>query len=99
MENQHRQIKGYRELSAEEIAMMNEVKDLGLQLQAVVTKVQAHVTAQFNSVQAIEDNEDAGMELTRLLSAEPDQWAHRGKQNLQDGLMCLTRAIAQPTFF
>ncbi|TXH50791.1 MAG: hypothetical protein E6Q97_19660 [Desulfurellales bacterium] len=29
MENQHRQIKGYRELSEQEIALMNEVKSLG----------------------------------------------------------------------
>lgn len=27
MENQHRQIKGYRELSQEEIDLMNEVKE------------------------------------------------------------------------
>lgn len=29
MENQHRVIKGYRELSEQEIALMNEVKSLG----------------------------------------------------------------------
>jgi len=28
MENQHREIKGYRELSADEIALMNEVWSL-----------------------------------------------------------------------
>ena len=27
MENQHRQIKGYRELSADEIAVMNSIKE------------------------------------------------------------------------
>ncbi len=29
MENQHRQIKGYRELSQEEIDLMNKIKKLG----------------------------------------------------------------------
>ncbi len=29
MDNQHREIKGYRELDAEEIALMNEIKELG----------------------------------------------------------------------
>ena len=29
MENQHRKIKGYRELSENEIATMNEIKELG----------------------------------------------------------------------
>ena len=30
MENQHRQIKGYRELTQEEINLMNEVKQKGV---------------------------------------------------------------------
>lgn len=41
VENQHRQIKGYRDLTAEEIAAMNAVKSLGeqvgTQLDAVAT--------------------------------------------------------------
>lgn len=41
MENQHRQIKGYRELSAEEIALMNEVKNTGAQLGELVAKLRA----------------------------------------------------------
>ena len=32
MENQHREIKGYRELSETEIAMMNEIKMKGADL-------------------------------------------------------------------
>jgi hypothetical protein len=42
MENQHRQIKGYRELSAEEIAAMNEVKEAGIVLGALVEKLRAN---------------------------------------------------------
>jgi hypothetical protein len=38
MENQHRQIKGYRELSAEEIALMNEIKSKGAELGSLVDK-------------------------------------------------------------
>lgn len=41
MDNQHRQIKGYRELSAGEIALMNEVKTMGLQLGCLVDKLRA----------------------------------------------------------
>ena len=40
MENQHRQIKGYRELSAEEIALMNEIKTKGAELGALVLRLQ-----------------------------------------------------------
>jgi len=36
MENQHRQIKGYRELNPEEIALMNNIKALGVPIHDVV---------------------------------------------------------------
>lgn len=39
MENQHREIKGYRELSVEEIALMNEIKEKGKELGELVAKV------------------------------------------------------------
>jgi hypothetical protein len=36
MENQHRHIAGYRELSHDEIAVMNGIKGLGQQLEVLV---------------------------------------------------------------
>lgn len=39
MENQHRQIKGYRELDAHEIGLMNEIKAKGAELEALVQKL------------------------------------------------------------
>lgn len=39
MDNQHRQIKGYRELSQGEIDLMNEIKAKGVELGALVTKL------------------------------------------------------------
>lgn len=41
MENQHRQIKGYRELSQEEINLMNEIKSKGAELGELVAKLRA----------------------------------------------------------
>ena len=41
MENQHRQIKGYRELSQDEIDLMNEIKVIGVGLGALVTKLRS----------------------------------------------------------
>ena len=41
MENQHQHIKGYRDLSAEEIGLMNEIKAKGEELGALVTKLRA----------------------------------------------------------
>ncbi len=40
MENQHRQIKGYRELSQEEIDTMNEIKSKGAELGELVAKLE-----------------------------------------------------------
>lgn len=39
MENQHRKIKGYRELSQEEIDLMNEIKTMGIALGELVDKL------------------------------------------------------------
>lgn len=39
MDNQHRQIKGYRELSPEEIALMNEIKAKGAEIGSLVEKL------------------------------------------------------------
>ena len=41
MDNQHRQIKGYRELSAEEIALMNTIKEKGAELGGMVAKLRS----------------------------------------------------------
>lgn len=41
MENQHRKIKGYRELTQEEINLMNEIKEKGVELGQLVGKLRA----------------------------------------------------------
>ncbi len=41
MENQHRHIKGFRDLSEEEIALMNEIKTKGAELGELVEKLRA----------------------------------------------------------
>ena len=38
-------------------------------------------------------------EFERLTNAEPHHWVATGATNLQQGLMALTRAVAQPTSF
>lgn len=41
MDNQHKHIRGYRDLTAEEIALMNEIKAQGEQLGELVAKLRA----------------------------------------------------------
>lgn len=42
MDNQHRAIKGYRELTVEEIDLMNKVKEHGAALGELVERLRAH---------------------------------------------------------
>jgi len=42
MENQHRQIKGYRELTPEEVALMNKIKEEGERIGLLVEELHAH---------------------------------------------------------
>jgi hypothetical protein len=74
MENQHLQIKGYRDLNEAEIAAMNEIKTKGAELGGLVAKL-------------------------RSTEGLDQRWVSIGATDLQTGLMALTRAVAQPTFF
>ena len=42
MENQHRKIKGYRELSQEEIDLMNMIKEQGIDMGSLITSLKAN---------------------------------------------------------
>ena len=98
MENQHRKIKGYRELSQTEIDMMNEIKELGGKFEELIEKIETHIGNQESFADEGMTNEAAD-ELARLSLAEPSKWCHSGKHDLQTALMKLTRSVAQPTFF
>ena len=74
MDNQHRQIKGYRELTQNEIDAMNLVKAYGISLGELVA-------------------------IMKKSHGLDQRWIEKGAMDLQTGLMALTRAIAQPTFF
>ena len=103
MENQHRKIAGYRELSQAEIDLMNRIKAKGaelLELQAeLVSSIKASVGAKLNDIDnaATSDAQaEAQAELARFDRAEPFRWAAIGKTDIQTGLMAMVRAVAQP---
>lgn len=72
MENQHRQIKGYRELSQEEIDLMNKVKQTGIELGELVAALRANpeIDQRWVSIGAT-DLQVGLMALTRSI-AKPD---------------------------
>lgn len=67
-------IKGYRQPSETEVALMNEIKEHGEQLNALINKL-------------------------RTKEGIDQRWISLGMTDLQRGLMCLTRGVAQPTSF
>lgn len=95
MENQHRKITGYRELSQEEIDLMNKIKSLGPQIEDLIEEVRLFT---LNKAQAARNALDTETQ-DRLRDATPERFAALAKTEFQTGLMYLTRAVAQPTFF
>jgi len=85
-DNQHRMIKGYRDLTIHEIDLMNRIKDIGAELEKLIEEVeQTNLSTAIDSVLAVK--------------SEPEIWTHQAKINLKIGLMALTRAVAKPTSF
>ena len=103
MENHHRKISGDRELSGEEIDLINKVKAAGDEL----LELQEQIISRLNFQKTVKESRAEGSErrqptfeemaeYQRFNAAEPHRWAAIGKTNIQTGVMALVRAIAQP---
>ena len=80
MDNQHKLIKGYRDLTQDEIDCMNKVKLLGEE----IGKLYDYLAV--TNAQTANHQIDMG-------------WLNEGRTDLQKGIMCWVRSIAQPTSF
>lgn len=80
-------LSGYRELTQQEIDLINKIKATGSVLESIVDEVHDHL------------NNQVGDAFDSDIVLEPFRWAEMGTQNLQTGLMFLTRSVAQPTNF
>jgi hypothetical protein len=89
MDNQHKKITGYRDLSQEEINLMNEGKALAEQCGAYIEKLRARD-------KAIAQTPPASGDARRALD---QRWISIGATDLQRGFMAVIRGIAQPTTF
>lgn len=99
MQNQHQKIKGYRELTETEIDLMNQIKAKGVELGRLVDFLRDHASKQFVKSNEHGAETDDWSEHDRLITAQPSRWIDIAETNLQQGLMALTRAVAQPTTF
>lgn len=95
MENQHRKIDGYRELTQSEIDIMNDIKAHGTRTQQLLNRLHSHVQQQIITAR----NNNDPMEEDRLDAAQPQRWLAIARTEFQDGVMHAVRAIAQPTIF
>ena len=93
MDNQHRKIANYRELSQEEIDLMNRIKAKGDELMSLHKEVVELIGEQDKAPAIAAADPEV---LVRHESAEPRRWASIGKTDIQTGIMALVRAVAQP---
>lgn len=77
-------IKGYRQLTAEDQLLINRIKAHAEETRALVTDVQHYIAL----------NNECHSQVTN-----PARWAALAQSDLQLGYMQLVRAVAQPTTF
>jgi hypothetical protein len=77
-------IKGYRQLSAEDQLLINRIKAHAEETRTLVTDVQHYISL----------SNEAHSQVTN-----PARWAAMAQSDLQIGFMELVRAVAQPTTF
>lgn len=88
MKDQHTKISGYRDLTQEEIDLMNEAKALEAKCLALQTRVAERVHDQLH-------NRGSG-ESVRAVRADAMRWNHIARTDIETGFMALVRSIAQP---
>lgn len=89
MENQHKQIKGYRDLSQEEIDLMNKIKMVAEEVGELVEEVY-----RVNDKDYFSDDE-----YVNTPACAANSWIVSAKKDLQLGFMQLVRAVAKPQSF
>ena len=101
MDNQHKQIKGYRDLSQEEINLMNKIKALAEQVGELVEELTEKAERETSEAHAeIEDWDDDREQVYSYLAENGALgWVRSAKKDLQLGFMQLVRAVAKPQSF
>jgi len=90
VDNQHKKIKGYRDLSKAEIDLMNEAKVLAEKCGAFCAKIEeVHVT-ELDSTTNLDHRKSL---MDAIL------WYKKGKRDIQVGFMEVVRSVARPTTF
>lgn len=98
MDNQHKLIAGYRDLTGDEIALMNEVKAKEAEVGTLVEKLRERLPAFKMDGEPVQVGDQTLIGVSEE-AYETDRWMTIGTDHLQQGFMALTRAVARPTTF
>ncbi len=98
MDNQHKLIAGYRDLTEDEIALMNEVKAKAAEVGMLVEKLRERLPAFKMDGEPVQVGDQTLIGVSEE-AYETDRWMTIGTDHLQQGFMALTRAVARPTTF
>jgi hypothetical protein len=104
MENQHKQITGYRDLSQQEIDLMNEIKAKGEELRQLIAKIAAVAVPPLPLIKSAEPGEAPVLVEGKLMSVEteaddPSYWLRYADGAFRTGIMYAVRAVAKPTSY
>lgn len=83
MKDQHKKIKGYRDLSQDEIDLMNKIKEQGACLETMLTDLQ--------------NLEDGNLDVFKI--ADREECLSYATKDLKQGIMWAVRAVALPDSF
>ena len=95
MQDQHKKIKGYRDLTQEEVDLMNEIKGHGQVTKNLIAKVR-------KMRKVNEENDTYGNPPTHLTQSQLDRSAtclDNAEVTLQTGMMWFVRSVALPEGF
>jgi hypothetical protein len=92
VDNQHRLIKGYRDLTPEEVSLINDIKSAGYKVDALLDSVRHELINQFAALPVVTPLESEQ-------HTDAIRWMSIARTHLQQGFMALTRAVAKPTGF
>lgn len=95
MENQHRLIKGYRELSKNDIELMNKIKQKGAELLELCNQARAQLNEQADFAINARDEDTIDLFYNTNLES-PLYWVDEGEATLRKAVMYIVRAVAQP---
>lgn len=94
-------IQGYRTLSADEVALINQVKSTGALVGELMDLLEQRLIRPLPEIDPDGDGTAMAEALYSMTDDEVEahRWLDLARDHLQQGLMCATRAIARPEGF